>query len=115
MSIAEGGSLRVGVLCGQRSIKRWQAEAVSRLFAVPGVEPMVWIAVDQDAAPRAVKKAKRPGTGLMARLARLLPKPLRPVALNEQDPSSLFGPVKTLPIPAVEGTCEFTVDDVAAL
>ena len=112
----ESARLRVGVVCGQHAIQRWQAEAVSRLFAVRSVEPAIWVALDQVAAPPTARADARrtEGTGLLARLTRWLPQPLRPIALNEHSPAQLFGELFTISVPT-DGTCTFDAAAIATI
>jgi len=108
-------TLRVGVLCGHRSVQRWQAEAVARLFAVRGVAPAVWIALQQEAAASAPRRTKKPGTSLFARIAQLLPQPMDHDALNEQDPAPLLAQLRTLAVHTNADRCELDADVIAAL
>ncbi|MEO8591125.1 MAG: hypothetical protein ABI432_17235 [Flavobacteriales bacterium] len=116
MSSAETGTLRVGVLCDQQRIPRWQAEAVTRLFAVAGVHPLVWIALEDGAARPAALKQKTPvATGIFAQVTKWLPKPLNPAALFEQDPAPLFGTLRTIVVPASPGLGAFDPEAIATL
>ena len=94
--MTDGATLRIGVLCGQRAIQRWQAEAIAQLLLVPGVQPVVWIALHQEEMVFAPTRAGRKGKGILARIAQWIPQPTQYQALTLDNPERSLGAVRTL-------------------
>lgn len=112
-------TLRIGVLCGQRAIQRWHAEAITQLLVVPGVQPVVWLAMQQEdveppsrsASSRGSGKATKDPTGLFARIADRLPQPPRYQSLDLDDPERWLGALRTLMVGTAEDAPVIQVKD----
>lgn len=109
--MTERTTLRMGVLCGERAIQHWQAESVRQLLSVPGVQLVVWIAVQQDEvapapARRTAEKTKHDGTGILARIAQWLPRPAQYHAFTVEDPERSLSAVRKLSAGRADATLE---------